>query len=374
MNTNDPGSSQPLPTIPKMREEIDRIDKSIVALLDERARVAKSIGMAKIREGVTIHFDPSRQKRVIEAALAASSGDFPGESIRNVFVEIMSGCLSREKPPTVGYLGPEATYSHLASVNEFGSTVEHRPFETVAAIFHAADRDWIDLGVIPLENSTGGVIHNHLDLFLDYDLLICSEIYLPIHHNLISRNPIDRIKTVYSKAEPFSQCDQWLRTNLPEVQRIEVGATSKAVELAANRDYAAAIGSDLAARLHNCPVLASHIEDMADNVTRFVVVGKQRPVPTGKDRTSLMISIEDRPGSLMDILRPIHDRGINMTKIENRPTRRKAWELVFFIDMDGHRDDPKVAEALEELAKTARSLRIMGSYPKDVKVREVFHS
>jgi chorismate mutase/prephenate dehydratase len=232
------------------------------------------------------------------------------------------------------------------------------------------DRDWIDLGVIPIENSTGGVIHNHLDLFLDCDLLICSEIYLPIHHHLVSRNPIDQIKTVYSKAEPFQQCDQWLRSNLPGVQRIEVGATSKAVELASSRDYAGAIGSDIAARMYNVPVLASRIEDMPDNVTRFVVIGKQRPVPTGRDRTSLMVSIEDRPGSLLNLLRPLHERGINLTKIENRPTRRKAWELVFFIDMDGHREDSAVAGALAELEATCRSVRVMGSYPRDIKVRE----
>jgi chorismate mutase/prephenate dehydratase len=368
MSQNSPAA--PAADIGQLRESIDKIDRQIVALLDERAHVAKAIGMAKLREGVKLHFDPARQKRVLESVLQAGDGEFPPQSMRAVFVEVMSGCLSREKPPTIGYLGPEGTYSHMASVNEFGSTAQHRPFETVAAIFHAVDRDWIDLGVIPIENSTGGVIHNHLDLFLDYDLMICSEIYLPIHHHLISRNPMEQIKTVYSKVEPFQQCEQWLRTNLPGVQRIEVGATAKAVELASHRDYAAAIGSDIAARMHNVPVLASHIEDMPDNVTRFVVIGKQRPVPTGRDRTSLMVSIEDRPGSLLDLLKPIHARGLNLTKIENRPTRRRAWELVFFIDMDGHRDDPAVAAALEELTHACRSLRIMGSYPRDVKVRE----
>ncbi|MGI8905763.1 MAG: prephenate dehydratase [Candidatus Sumerlaeaceae bacterium] len=351
------------------RSQIDDIDRQIVALLDRRAGVAKEIGAAKSQEGRTKFYDASRQKKVVENAIAAGSGAFPAEALRNVFVEIMSASLALERAPTVGFLGPEGTYSHEAALGEFGNSVTLQPFDSVYDIFFAVDRDWADYGVIPIENSTGGVIHTHLDMFITFtELLICSEIDLGIHLNLISRNPLDRIKTIYSKAEPFQQCQVWLKENLPQVQLIEVGATVKGVEMAKDRDYAAAIGSEIAARKYNVPIVASHIEDMKDNTTRFVVIGKQKSPPTGNDKTSLMISIKDRPGALYELLQPMHDQGINLTKIESRPTRIKAWDLVFFIDMLGHAEDKAISQSLELLRERAASLRVMGSYPRDARM------
>jgi chorismate mutase/prephenate dehydratase len=361
---------KPPQTIEQIRSQIDDIDRELVRLLDKRAGLAREIGRAKLIEGHQRFFDPSRQKQVIERAIEVSNGEFPREAIRNVFVEIMSGCLAREQPPTVGYLGPEATFTHLASLSEFGSNALHKPYESILDIFIDVDRDRLEYGVVPIENSTGGVIHTTLDMFLDFELTICSEIFLHIHHNLISRNPIENIKTVYSKIEPFQQCQTWLRENLPKVQLIEVSTTAKGVEMAKDRNYAAAIGSALAARKYNVPIVAANIEDMKDNTTRFLVIGKQQPKPTGKDKTSIMVSIHDRPGALFELLRPFHDRGINLTKIESRPTRRKAWELVFFIDMEGHRSDPAVAEALDIVRASTGSIKIMGSYPQDVKLRD----
>lgn len=356
-------------TLEELRSQIDRVDKQIVALLDERAGLAKAIGAAKQQEGRTKFYDASRQKKVVENAIGAGSGAFPAEALRNVFVEIMSASLALERAPTVGYLGPEGTYSHEAALGEFGNSVTLQAFDSVYDIFFAVERDWADYGVIPLENSTGGVIHTHLDMFIQFtDLLICSEINLGIHLNLISRNPLERIKTIYSKAEPFLQCQVWLKENLPGVQLIEVGATVKGVEMAKDRDYAAAIGSEIAARKFNVPVVASHIEDMKDNTTRFVVIGKQKSPPTGNDKTSLMISIKDKPGALYELLQPMHDRGINLTKIESRPTRIKAWDLVFFIDMLGHADDKPIAESLALLRERASSVRVMGSYPRDARM------
>ncbi|MBX7246125.1 MAG: prephenate dehydratase [Candidatus Sumerlaeaceae bacterium] len=357
-------------TLDELRAQIDELDHELVRLLDKRAEVARRIGEAKLTEGKQRFFDASRQKKVLQSALDASNGEFPGESLRNVFVEIMSGCLAREKPPTVGYLGPEATYSHLASMSEFGNSADLRPFNSILDVFIATDREWIDYGVVPIENSTGGVIHSTLDMFLDYDLRICSEIFLRIHQNLISRNPMERIKTIYSKAEPFQQCQIWLRENLPNVQLIEVSATARGVEMSKDRDYAAAIGPALAARKYNVPILAANIEDMKDNTTRFLVISKQDSPRTGKDKTSVMISIKDKPGALFDLLKPFQARGINLTKIESRPTRRKAWDLVFFVDLEGHVADKPIAEALEEVRKAAKSFKIMGSYPRDIKITE----
>ena len=354
-------------SIDDYRSQIDRIDTQLVSLLDERAQVAKEIGQAKLSVGKQKFFDPSRQKQVIQNAISLSNGSFPQESLRNVYVEIMSGCLAREKPTTVGYLGPEATFSHLAALSEFGNSAELKTFNSIVDVFLAMDRDWIDFGVVPIENSTGGVIHTTLDMFLEYDLLICSEIYLNIHQNLISKNPLSRIKTIYSKSEVFLQCQIWLKENLPAAQHIEVASTAKGVELASSRDYAAAIGSDIAARMFNVPVLAAGIEDMKDNTTRFLVIGKQKSQPTGQDKTSVMFSIQDRPGALFDLLQAFADRSINLTKIESRPTRRKAWDLVFFVDMEGHQSDDSVREALEALGTHTRNMRVMGSYPRDIK-------
>lgn len=351
-------------TLDDYRKQIDDIDQKIVQLLDSRAAMAKQIGIIKQEEGRVRFFDASRQKKVIANAITYGDGTFPPDAVRNVYVEIMSASLALERAPTVGYLGPEATFSHEAALAEFGSSVEHRPFNSVYDIFLAVDRDWIDYGIVPIENSTGGVIHSHLDMFLKFDLLICSEIDLHIHQNLISRNPLDRIKTIYSKTEPFQQCQVWLKENLPGVQLIEVSTTAKGVEMASERDYAAAIGSVVAARKYNLPVQAPHIEDMKDNTTRFVVIGKQKSPATGNDRTSIMVSISDHPGALYELLQPFHDRGINLTKIESRPSRVKAWDLIFFIDLLGHQDNEDVAECLEILRASNPALRVMGSYPR----------
>jgi len=351
-----------------LRKEIDEIDRGVVALLDRRADVAKAIGALKEKEGRKRFYDASRQKLVIKHAIESGQGKFPPDAIRNVFVEIMSASLALEKAPTVGYLGPEATFSHQASLLEFGSSVAHRPFNSVYDIFFAVDRDWVDYGIIPIENSTGGVIHLHLDMFLKFNTPICSEINLTIHQNLISRNPLENIRVIYSKTEPFQQCQMWLKENLPNVQLIEVGTTAKGVEMARDRDYAAAIGSAVAARKYDMPVLAPSIEDLKDNTTRFVVIGKQKSQPTGNDKTSIMVSIRDEPGALYNLLKPFHDRKINLTKIESRPTRVRAWELVFFIDLLGHQEDAAVAECLEYLRQHTVNVKIMGSYPRDLTV------
>lgn len=353
-------------TLEDYRKQIDSIDEQIVTLLDQRADMAKAIGAIKEQEGRKRFYDASRQKLVIEHAINSGQGKFPADAIRNVFVEIMSASLALERAPTVGYLGPEATFSHEASLLEFGSSVAHRPFNSIYDIFFAVDRDWIDYGIIPIENSTGGVIHTHLDMFLQFDSLICSEVNMTIHQNLISRNDLDKIRVIYSKIQPFEQCQVWLKENLPGVQLIEVNTTAKGVEMAKERDYAAAIGSVIAARKYNMPVLVPNIEDLKDNTTRFVVIGKQKSKATGNDKTSFMVSINDRAGALYELLQPFHDRNINLTKIESRPTRVRAWELVFFIDLLGHQEDGPVAEALDILRRNSANLKIMGSYPRDV--------
>lgn len=352
--------------IDELRREIDAIDLDLVARIDRRAALARAIGKAKMGEGRERFFDAARQKEVIERILGASTGEFPPEALRQVFAEIMSGCLAVERPSSVGYLGPESTFSHVAALREFGHSAELKPFKTIPEIFRAVDRGWTDYGVVPVENSTGGVIHLTLDSFIDYDLRIVSEVYLQIHQHLISRHPVAEIETIYSKAEPFMQCQEWLRENLPNAALVEVSATARGVEMARDNPRSAAIAGEQAARQYDMPMVAQNIEDMSDNTTRFLVIGKEEFRPTGHDKTSLMLSIVDRQGTLFDLLRPFHDRGINLTKIESRPTRRKAWDLVFFIDFEGHTADPNVRAALDEVQPLVRSMKIMGSYPRDV--------
>ncbi|MBI3737134.1 prephenate dehydratase, partial [Candidatus Sumerlaeota bacterium] len=274
-------------------------------------------------------------------------------------------CLNLQAPQTIGFLGPEATYSHIAATRAFGRSARFVPYESITDIFRAVEKHQAHFGIVPIENSTGGVIHVTLDELMTSELSICAEIYIPIRHNLLCLGPKSKIKRICTHPQVLSQCRVWLRENLPGVQLIEVGSSGEGAKLARKDKRTATIGSKLAAELYKLPILEEGIEDQKDNVTRFLIIGKQSPRPSGNDRTSVMFSIKDEPGALFHLLQPFAQRKINLTKIESRPTRRRAWDYIFFLDIEGHISKPEILEAVESLRPHCTFLRVLGSYPVD---------
>lgn len=276
----------------------------------------------------------------------------------------MPEALSSEKRLKVAYLGPQATYTHLASLEKFGDSVKHIACNSIPDVFAEVERGGCDYGVVPVENSTEGIISHTLDMFIESDLKICSEIIIEISHNLLANCRMDEIKKVYSNPQVFGQCRFWLEGNLSGRELIEVSSTSTAAQLAFSEGNAAAIASELAGKRYNLGVLASSIEDSPHNVTRFLVIGKTIVKPTHRDKTSIMFSIKDRVGALHAMLTPFKENEINLTKIESRPSRKKAWDYYFFVDLEGHCEDKKVAKALKRLEEECQYLKVLGSYPR----------
>jgi chorismate mutase/prephenate dehydratase len=362
-------SKRRLPSTEALRRAIDRVDGELIALLNRRAELAREIGEVKRARG-EVMFDPARQRQVLRHLRAHSKGPFPAEQLGRIWTEIMGACLSLETPLRIGYLGPEASFSHLAALHEFGHAVDLRPLLSIADIFHAVEADHLDHGVVPIENSTEGIVTFTMDKFLDSRLEICSELQLRIHLSLLSKTAIPKIRRVYSHPQPFRQCHRWLRENLPQAKLVEVSSTTKGAELAARSRVAASIGSEVAAEKYGLTVLARGIEDDPDNTTRFLVIGKQHPGPTGRDKTSIMFTLRDKPGALVDALLPLQRRKINMSNIDVRPSHRRAFDYVFFIDLEGHIADPQIAEAITEMKEHCVLTRVLGSYPKqDVESR-----
>lgn len=309
-------------------------------------------------------FDPARQRQVLRRLRARNPGPFPTEQLERIWTEIMGACLSLEEPLRIGYLGPEASFSHLAALREFGHASDLRPLLSITDIFHAVEAGHLDHGVVPIENSTEGIVTYTMDMFLESPLQICSELMLRIRLSLLSRGRIGRIRKIYSHPQPFRQCHRWLRENLPEAKLVEVSSTAKGAELAARAPDAASIGSEVAAEKYGLRVIARGIEDDPDNTTRFLVIGRRHPGPTGRDKTSVMFTLRDRPGALVAALLPLQRRNINMSNIDVRPSHRRAFDYVFFIDVERHIADPPLAEALAEMNEHCVLLKVLGSYPK----------
>ncbi|MFH0763419.1 MAG: prephenate dehydratase [Candidatus Omnitrophota bacterium] len=346
-----------------LRKAVDSIDSQILSLLNKRAEVILRIGKVKAKKNESV-YAPDREKDVYKKLASKNKGPIQTDSVKAIFREIMSSALQLERPLTIAYLGPEFTFTHLASMKKFGSSVNYAPCGTITDVFSEVEKARADYGVVPIENSTEGAVNHTLDMFADSRLLICSEIYLEICHNLLSgESAKSRIRKVYSKAEVFGQCRLWLESNLPKVELIDVSSTARAAEIASRQKGAACIASDPAAKIYGLKVLYKSIEDSAHNVTRFLVIGKDEVHSTGQDKTSIMFSVKDRAGALHDMLVPFKKNGINLTKIESRPSRMRAWEYYFFVDLEGHFKDAKVAKALSELEKSSSYMKILGSYP-----------
>jgi chorismate mutase/prephenate dehydratase len=349
----------------ELRAGIDGTDDEILAALNRRARLVTEVADLKSALEVPFHV-PSRERQIADRLSAHNPGPFPTDSIRTVFQEIFSACLTLEKRVRVAYLGPEGTFSQMAVKQQFGLSARATPIGTIPAVFEEVERGNADFGVVPVENTTEGEIIHTFDTFLDSDLRISAEIALEVHMCLLARAGLElpQIERVYSLPVAAGQCRRWLATNLPRATVVEARSTADGARLAHDDVRGAAVAAEIAARLYDLAVLRRNIEDSAHNMTRFLVVGRDQAEPTGRDKTSLLLVTRDEPGVLFRVLGAFAERGINMSKIESRPSRRRAWEYVFFVDVDGHERDAAVGAALAEVKKACESFKVLGSYPR----------
>ena len=349
--------------IEKLRAEIDTIDSKLVDLLNKRAKRVLEIARIKKKERRG-YYSAGRERKILERLIKENKGPLSDEIVREIIRLILKTSLSLEKRLKVVYFGPPATFTHLAAIKNFGGGADLIPVKSISQIFAKVEKKQADFGVVPIENSTEGVVSYTLDMFLDSDLKICAEIILEISHHLLGKGDLKGVRKVYSHAQALAQCRDWLEENLPTAELFEVESTSKAAQRVAREKDAAAIASDVAASLYGLKIIASHIEDRPSNYTRFLVIGRDYSERSGQDKTSILFSIKDRVGALYDMLSPFKNHAVNLTKIESRPTKRKAWEYVFFVDFIGHKDDEEAKKALAELEEKCFFLKILGSYPK----------
>jgi len=349
-------------SLSKLRKKIDAIDAKMVALLNERARMSMAIGKEKLRDKKGI-YAPNREREVLRRIKALSKGPMTQEAFEAIYREIMSSSLSLEKPLSIAYLGPKASFTEMAARSKFGSQVQYVSCASIAEVFQKVERKDCDHGVVPIENSIEGAVTHTFDLLVDSDLKICSQILLEISHNLLSKTTLDKINVVYSNPQVFGQCRNWLQANLPQAECCGTASTTQATLMALKNKRSAAIASELASKVYKLRIVKRGIEDLAHNITRFLVISIEDVPPTGNDRTSLLFSIKDKVGALHDMLVPFARYKINLTKIESRPSKKRAWDYYFFVDIDGHRLDKNVQKALSQLENKCKYLKILGSYP-----------
>lgn len=349
-------------TLAEHRAAIDRCDAEIVRLLNERTRHVLGIGELKRAGGQEIYV-PSRERAVLQKIARLNEGPLTDESLHHIYREVMSSALALEKPMLIAYFGPEATFTHQAAIRRFGKSVGYTAMKTIGDVFTEVAKGRAEYGVVPVENSTEGVVTHTLDMFVDSDLKIVAQIILPIQHCLLGKGPRGGVKKVFSHPQALAQCRQWMQVHLPAAEVIEASSTTRAAELAARTKHSAAIASALAAERYRLRILEADIQDNSSNATRFLVLGRQCSPPTGRDRTSLMFSIVDAAGSLHRALAPFSRHRINMTRIESRPSKRKAWAYFFFVDVKGHTDEPRVTKAIAELQRWCSFVKVLGSYP-----------
>ncbi len=352
-----------------IREAIDQHDRQIVELLNQRLTLAAEIGRLKRSSGGDIYV-PEREDAVFRKVTGLNQGPIRNEALRAIYREIMSAAIALEKPLLIAYLGPEATNTHAAAMKKFGASVDYHAMATIADIFTAVGKGEADYAVIPIENSTEGSVREALDNFVESDLKIVSQLYIDISHALISREPsLETITKVYSKDQALAQCRHWLQRHLPHAQLLDASSTARAVEIARDMPGAAAVAGDLAAQHYDVPVVAANIQDKSDNTTRFFVIGRKPSgaVGNGRDMTSFVISLGDEAashsGSLLKMLMPFAERGINLSKIESRPSKKRPWDYYFFIDVTGHYDSEPMKAAVAELRKFCPLVKWLGSYP-----------
>lgn len=350
----------------RIRVRIDELDRQLLDLISERARCAQEVARVKRETDPDAEFyRPEREARVLRRILEQNRGPLSDEEMARLFREIMSACLALEAPLTIAFLGPEGTFTQEATLKHFGHSVQTRPLNSIPEVFREVEAGASQYGVVPIENSTEGVVSHTLDMFLQSPLKISGEVELRIHHHLMATAAdMERIQRLYSHQQSLAQCREWLDANLPQAARIAVSSNAEAARMAAAEPEAAAIAGDVAAEKYGLKIIRSNIEDHPDNTTRFLIIGRPNPAPSGRDRTTVLVSAHNRPGSLYRLLEPLARHGVSMTRIESRPSHCVNWEYVFFLDVDGHMEDPGVRGALEELEREADVFKNLGSYPK----------
>jgi chorismate mutase / prephenate dehydratase len=353
-----------------IRGQIDAVDRSLHELINQRAHLARQAGISKHKEGRVVDFyRPEREAEVLRMAMERNDGPLRDEEILRLFREIMSACLAQEKPLKVAYLGPEGTFTQQAVLKHFGHSVRALSLASIDEVFQEVQAGNADFGVVPVENSAEGTVNNTLDRFLTTSLHICGEVELRVHHNLMGRmKDLADVARVCAHPQALAQCRGWLDEHLPRAERVPVSSNAEGARRARDEKGTAAIGSDVAAEIYALTVLAPHIEDSEDNTTRFLVLGGKRLRPSGSDKTTLLVSAAEtgEAGALFRLLEPLAKHKVSMSRIESRPSRRKKWDYVFFIDVEGHAEVGAVAKALTELEKRASLFRVLGSYPKAI--------
>jgi chorismate mutase/prephenate dehydratase len=355
-------------TLEKIRAQIDELDQQIQTLINERARCAQQIAGIKQAGGEqTPFYRPEREAQILRAIQERNTGPLGNEEIARLFREIMSACLALEQPLSIAYLGPKGTFTELAALKHFGHSIGTQSLAAIDEVFREVESGAAAYGVVPVENSTEGVVSHTLDMFIHSPLKICGEVLMRVHLNLLSKSKnLKEVREIVAHQQALSQCREWLDANLPGVPRTAVSSNAEAARIARDKPGFAAVSSQRAAELYELEVLASNIEDEPDNTTRFLVIGKQTVPPSGNDKTSIMVSAKNQPGALYQLLAPLANHELSMTRIESRPSRRGVWEYVFFIDIEGHTEDRPMQRAIRALEKEAALLKLLGSYPRAV--------
>jgi chorismate mutase/prephenate dehydratase len=357
-------------SLDEIRKQIDAVDTDLLRLLSARADLVHEVGEIKKRDGLEI-YAPEREEALLQSLLKKNQGRLPEKSIRAIYREIMSAALALEQDLKIAYLGPSGTWTHQAAINKFGQSVKYVAMPNFQEVFEEVARRRADYGVVPIENSTEGAVNHTLDLFADSPLRICAQILLRIENALLCNCPREEIEVIYSHPQVFGQCRNFLAKNFPKVPLIDCSSTTKAAEMAAKNPKAAALGGKLAGSLNGLTVVEESIQDSATNTTRFLVLSERTCPSTGNDRTSIMFSVRNEPGSLYKALSPFSECHVNMSKIESRPSKRRDWEYFFFVDVLGHCEDPLLVQALQELEKHCSFVKILGSYPNSEETARV---
>jgi chorismate mutase/prephenate dehydratase len=350
-------------TLDELRQRIDDLDRQLVQLINERAKIVVEVGKLKNKTDKPI-YAPAREKEVFARITEANRGPLPDKTLKAIWRELMSGSFFLERPLRIGYLGPNGSFSHTAAMLKFGQSVEYKPLTDIESIFDEVSKGHCDLGLAPVENSTGGGVIETLDALTQSDVKICAEVLLAIHQNLLANCAPENIKRIYSKPEVFAQCHKWLGATLKGIQTIPVASTARAAQMAAEEEGAAAIGSITAAELYGLKVVYENIEDIANNVTRFLVLAKEDAKPTDDDKTAILFSTSHKAGALSDVLEVFKRHQVNLTNIESRPSKKREWEYYFFMDFLGHHTQEKVQRALSEAKTHCLQLSVLGSFPR----------
>lgn len=355
----------------KLRDQIDEIDRNIQALINQRAACAQRVAEVKqaAAGGKAVqYYRPEREAQVLRAVMERNTGPMPGEDVAKLFREIMSCCLALEKPMKVAFLGPEGTYTHAAALKHFGHFVQAQPMSAIDEVFREVESGQANYGVVPVENSTEGVVNHTLDSFVNSPLYIAGEVKLRIHHHLLASDEIkvSDIKRVYSHQQSLAQCRKWLDSNCPQVERVAVSSNAEAAKLSMKEPGAVAIAGDMAAEKYGLLKISENIEDQPDNTTRFLIIGKDVVPASGQDKTSIMVSAKNKPGALYHVLEPFHQNNISLTRLETRPSNTGTWAYVFFMDFEGHIEDQNVQEVVQKISPDAVEIKHLGSYPVGV--------